>query len=131
MVTCFTFFLFAAINLSDAEPLCGTPITWLYLNYYLLILIVIGPAMTLGVVVVFFAMCAPCFIYGYFMQLRARREKTQVEELVSSSLASRTYNAKQFKAQDECVICMEPFKEGCKVTPLPCNIKHYFHSNCI
>ena len=26
---------------------------------------------------------------------------------------------------------MEPFDENQKVTPLPCSIKHYFHTNCI
>ena len=31
----------------------------------------------------------------------------------------------------ECVICMEAFANGQKVTALPCDIRHYFHSRCI
>jgi hypothetical protein len=33
---------------------------------------------------------------------------------------------------DECIICLEPFVEGEDyVTPLACEGKHLFHSNCI
>lgn len=31
----------------------------------------------------------------------------------------------------ECSICMEAFKQGIKVTVLPCDERHYFHSDCI
>ena len=32
---------------------------------------------------------------------------------------------------DECSICMEKFTSECEITPLPCDIKHYFHTGCI
>ncbi|MFO0117958.1 MAG: RING finger domain-containing protein [bacterium] len=30
-----------------------------------------------------------------------------------------------------CAICLVDFDEDCYVTPLPCHITHYFHSDCI
>ena len=33
---------------------------------------------------------------------------------------------------EECVICLEPFTEGEDfVTPLACDKRHIYHSNCI
>ena len=33
---------------------------------------------------------------------------------------------------EECLICMEDFKEGEDyVTPLACDARHMYHSNCI
>ena len=31
---------------------------------------------------------------------------------------------------DDCVICMEPFKEGKKIKRIP-NCRHFFHPKCI
>ena len=36
-----------------------------------------------------------------------------------------------FKSTDECAICLEKFDEESEVTPLPCDIRHYFHNKCI
>jgi hypothetical protein len=29
------------------------------------------------------------------------------------------------------VICSELFDQDASITPLPCNVKHYFHTHCI
>ena len=40
--------------------------------------------------------------------------------------------ANAMMAMDECIICLEPFVEGEDyVTPLACDKRHLFHSNCI
>ena len=41
------------------------------------------------------------------------------------------YDPEQFKNTKDCAICMGEFDEHAEVTPLPCNIKHYFHTDCI
>ena len=41
------------------------------------------------------------------------------------------YNPFLFNSYKECVVCMETFKEDDKVTALPCDERHYFHSGCI
>ena len=33
--------------------------------------------------------------------------------------------------ESECAICLCEFKEDQEVTPLPCDIRHYFHTECI
>ena len=38
---------------------------------------------------------------------------------------------KRFTAHAECSICLEDFKEGDDVSPLPCDNRHYFHTKCI
>jgi hypothetical protein len=32
---------------------------------------------------------------------------------------------------DDCAICLMAFGEDDDVTPLPCDIRHYFHTACI
>ena len=41
------------------------------------------------------------------------------------------YNPYLHEALKECIICMEVFIHGVKVTALPCDERHYFHSDCI
>lgn len=37
----------------------------------------------------------------------------------------------RFTEHKECSICLGDFKEGNRVTPLPCDSRHYFHTECI
>ena len=41
------------------------------------------------------------------------------------------YNPYLHETLKECVVCMEVFLDGVKVTALPCDERHYFHSECI
>jgi len=41
------------------------------------------------------------------------------------------YDADKFKTYNECCICFVEFNADSMITPLPCNIKHYFHTDCI
>lgn len=47
------------------------------------------------------------------------------------AIVKRRYNPQDFKATSECCICMSEFQEDEDVTPLPCNIAHYFHAQCV
>lgn len=33
--------------------------------------------------------------------------------------------------EKECAICLNEFSENNDVSPLPCDIRHYFHTDCI
>jgi hypothetical protein len=113
MFLCLSFLLYSLIELSKAEDTCWKPFTWLYLNYYLLILIVIGPAMTLGVILIVVVVCMPCILHMLIKSCKDERERTRMGEMVVDGLARRSFNPRQFKAQTECVICMEPFEGDC------------------
>lgn len=41
------------------------------------------------------------------------------------------YDPDLFKSYTECAICCEEFNQDIQVTPLPCNVNHYFHTHCI
>ena len=47
------------------------------------------------------------------------------------TLNESIYNPYLHEATKECIICMEQFREDVKVTALPCDERHYFHSECI
>jgi len=78
MVLSLAFLLYSLIMLSRAENECWKPFTWLYLNYYLLILIVIGPAMTLGVILIVIVVCSPCIIHMLVKSCRDERERARM-----------------------------------------------------
>lgn len=88
------------------------------------------------------------FIYRYprRRELRAERERQRLlaeqdninfrndevyERFDSLTLNEKGYNPFLHDAAKECTICMEPFSENQKVIALPCDKRHYFHSDCI
>ena len=44
------------------------------------------------------------------------------------TLVRKFYNPKKFKSTTDCAICIEEFNTDSEVTPLPCSVKHYFHT---
>lgn len=46
-------------------------------------------------------------------------------------LSKRTFDPQIFTAQTECSICLENFDADCEVTPLSCDVRHYYHTPCI
>ena len=45
-------------------------------------------------------------------------------------LTNRKFEPAVFKSMSECGICMVEYTESDEITPLPCNVNHYFHSEC-
>ena len=46
-------------------------------------------------------------------------------------MMSRLFDWNKNKEHKECCICMVDFEVSDMVTPLPCDKRHYFHSECI
>ena len=46
-------------------------------------------------------------------------------------LAKHVYDSEKFTTTKECIICRVEFDAESQITPLPCNIKHYFHTECV
>lgn len=63
--------------------------------------------------------------------LRDERTREEMGDRVIKGLAQREFNTEQFSAQKECAICLCEFEPGQPVTPLSCDVKHYFHTGCI
>ena len=47
------------------------------------------------------------------------------------SLNRSNYNPRQHIYDDTCSICLVPYDQESKITVLPCNDKHYFHTECL
>lgn len=75
--------------------------------------------------------CLPCIITELRATLRASAEERKEKLGVINGLIKRNYNEEDFRKHTECVICMCEFGPDDEVSPLPCNIGHYFHSVCI
>jgi hypothetical protein len=63
--------------------------------------------------------------------LRDERTREEMGDRVIKGLATREFNTEQFSSQKECAICLFEFEPGQPVTPLSCDVKHYFHTECI
>ena len=64
---------------------------------------------------------------GPATQTNLQRQNTSA----NLSKLSRYFDWTKFNDHEECSICLEPFTASDQVTPLPCDKRHYFHSNCI
>ena len=60
MVICLSWLIYALVSLKDTSDTCWDPFTWQYLNYYLLLLITLGPACTIGFGLLLLILCLPC-----------------------------------------------------------------------
>ena len=131
MFLCLGWLIFALSELKDSDKSCWEPFTWQYLNYYVILILVLGPALTLALGIVLLICCLPCILKELIKILKDERQRANLSERVINGLAKRTFNPKQFTSQKECAICLSEFTEQDQVTTLSCDIKHYFHSACI
>ena len=45
---------------------------------------------------------------------------------------SKIYDAEYYREHKSCVVCFEEFEDKkSRVTTLPCDVRHYFHTECI
>ena len=62
---------------------------------------------------------------------RDRTENEGADRSQALGTLSRLFNFDDFDDHAECTICLEDFTDEDRVTPLPCDERHYFHSHCI
>jgi hypothetical protein len=62
MALCLSWLILALSELKDSEKACWEPFTFQYLNYYIIMILVLGPALTLGLGIVLLICCLPCVI---------------------------------------------------------------------
>ena len=99
---------------------------------YMVIFIVVAPTAfivicLLSALIVF----CPCLAYTLWRAWYEHRERVNVKEEVIKSLSRISYDARKFKFSKECAICFVEFEDNAQITPLACDIKHYFHTECI
>jgi hypothetical protein len=70
MAGCLVWLLWACSDLSESSDECWHPVTVQYVNYYLLLLMTLGPACTLGFASIMLILCMPCLISNCLETLR-------------------------------------------------------------
>lgn len=113
-----------------------------YLNYVLLEFIA-------GLTIIFLLLMILSLLCTWPQIQRRRREEEevrrrqnarpltaqQIQEItvrfIIQKLTKYKFDKVRFRFLTECIICAAEFKEGSEVTPLCCNVKHYFHYACI
>lgn len=96
MMGCLGWLIYALTQLKESSPTCWDPFTWQYLNYYILLILTLGPAMTLGLAIMLVIMCLPCIGGQIYQSLRSERTRQEVSEAVIQSLAKRTFDPSLF-----------------------------------
>lgn len=98
MFLCLSWLILALCELKDSSKTCWEPFTWQYLNYYVILILTLGPALTLGLGIVLLICCLPC-ICGQLIELfRDETARAEMGERVINGLAKRTFNPQQFNS---------------------------------
>lgn len=108
-----------------------------FLNYEVAIVFGLISATYVLLVGLFMLLFIPVFIYMYCKMARERVEEEESLSMLRNSLVQKRYHPQVFRFNVECSICLDEFQENPEnpkkrmVTPLPCNVRHVFHTECI
>lgn len=125
-------FLLTMIYYSDFTPSCYEPYPSYGLFVFCIVMVLIMPAAFLVICITsFLILFCPCIVYtlgkAYYDQRQAAHLKTKVVK----SLSKITYGQIKLDGQNECAICLGDFHDDQLITPLSCDIRHFFHFECI
>lgn len=82
-------------------------------------------------VVSFLIVFCPCILYTIGKTYFDQRRRAEIKDKVVNSLSKISFGRIQLEGQNECAICLGGFEVDQMVTPLSCDIRHYFHYECI
>lgn len=103
----------------------------LELNYEVVIIFGVFPALVTSFFLTMGVLCAPYIFYIIYQNRQHENYQLNMSKRMVSALFRVKYDANVFQTQDSCMICLVDFDEDSQVTPLPCDIRHYFHTSCI
>lgn len=125
-------FIYTTTFYGDFTPNCYEPYPSFGLFTFCVIMVLILPAAFLVLCIVsFLILFCPCISYTLFKTFHDRRERNQLQERVIKNLSKVTFGSVKLDGQQDCAICLGSFESNELVTPLSCDIRHYFHSACI
>ena len=124
----------------NISMITGTPHTamcWeasrslLEVTYEMMIIFGVFPAIMTGFVVLVAICFLPSIIYFYYRNRQLEVMEMNTTKMMVNSLMRTKFDSNLFQSQESCMICLINFNEDSLVTPLPCDIRHYFHTDCI
>ena len=106
---------------------------WSMLNFELVVIFGIFSAVIVSLLTIFGIGYLPVFVYRRWRARQGTNESLRAaNELLQTVLSLSTkWDARKFKQLSHCPICLETYEEEDFVTSLPCDIRHYFHTECI
>lgn len=99
------------------------------LNWILLMLLIFGYLFFVIYVMVIFLVGSL-----YFRRFNNSRAQRSQSTRILRSIPRMQFSEQLFGAisdENECIICMTPYKDSDTITKLNCNAKHYYHTACI
>jgi hypothetical protein len=101
------------------------------LNFMFLTAFTGWPACVTLVLLALSIICSPFFITEIQDHWNNLSQRAEEKKDIINTIVRTNWDPSLFNAQEECAICSEKFAAEDNVTPLPCDTKHYFHSECI
>lgn len=102
-----------------------------FINFLLIMGGVFLQTLIVTILLCLFVCCLPCICIGFREFSENLRNNAKLTESITGGLVKTHYDPNTFTNMKECAICMGEFDEDSEVTPLPCNIQHYFHNECV
>lgn len=100
------------------------------LVYFALLVMIIPAAFLVLCALSLLVFCCPCITFLVVGNIMERREQAQLKDRVIEALPKVAFDPAKFR-EKTCVICMYDFETQEEITPLSCDIRHYFHTHCI
>jgi len=105
--------------------------TFSLMVYWAALVVIIPTAFIVICVLSFLVLFSPCICWLLCRVWGDARERAAIKEMVIKSLPKVSYDPKKYHHQRQCCICMQDFEIDERITPLSCDIRHFFHSDCI
>ena len=102
----------------------------LEINYILLIFFGLFPTVIIFCFVIYCISVMPVACYKICTSDHVEPQKNSVSRVLLGLLTRIRYNDRIFKDQRSCMMCDKKFENDSIVTPLPCEMRHYFHADC-
>ena len=106
-----------------------------FFNFALIFVYSIPFSLCLAGIILTGVCCGPCiytFLRNHFRQRDSQSQnQTEFANKVIGGLVHKKFEPTAFKGMNECAICTLEYTEDDDITPLPCNVSHYFHTKCI
>ena len=130
-------FLLTMYYYRDFTPSCYEPYPSYGLFVFCITMVLIMPAAFLVICITsFFILFCPCISYTLAKAYYDQRQAAMLKTRVVNSLSKITHGkfrtgGLEADRQEECAICLCAFEDDQEITPLSCDVRHYFHYECI
>ena len=102
------------------------------LNFEITMIVGILPATACVIIIVIILILVPIMLYVCYQKRQARNSHGRATKELFKWLIEEPYDPEKMGQTSECSICMDTYVAVVtKVTLLPCNGQHSFHTECI